>query len=242
MRSIRLVLPRLILALACAAAAALSVFSPAHAAAGATGGAWQTIDAAPLKGQRITALVPDGRGGLWVGSEERGLAHWDGKTWRTIEPRDGLPDSRVVALFLDRQHRLWVSTGGGLGYLPADGGPFRRIGLAGLRTLPILAFAQAPDGALLLGGTGGLYLWQADGALQPVPELQDLQVPALHVDETRQHLGRHVRGTLAGRGRSVGRASVGPAKAGSRRLPNSGMARWLLAGTLGCGSSATASG
>ena len=148
---------------------------------GAIGGSWETVDARPLAGQRITALLTDARGVLWVGTEERGLASWDGENWRTYGSADGLPDNRIVALFADREGRLWVSTGTGLGYLPADGGPFRRIGLNGLRTLPILAFAQTADGSILFGGISGLQAWRADDALQQTPEMDGQRVLALKV-------------------------------------------------------------
>ena len=181
-----------------AALAAFAFASPAQAAAtsvgGAIGGSWQTIDARPLAGQRITALLTDPRGVLWVGTEERGLASWDGQTWRSYGSADRLPDNRIVAAFADREGRLWASTGTGLGYLPAGGGPFRRIGLSGLRTLPILAFAQTADGSILLGGIAGLQTWQADGALEQAPELNGQRVLALKVDSN----GVAWAGTTAG--------------------------------------------
>lgn len=188
MRSKRRSLPQLDVVLVCAAlvcavAFALTPVGPARAdsaVAGATGGDWQTVDAASLAGQRITALLPGDDGRLWVGAEERGLVAGEGGKWRPVGVRDGLPDSRIVALFRDRQGRLWVSTGAGLGYFPPAGGPFRRIGLAGLRSLPVLAFAQAPGGAILFGGASGLTVWEPDGALQPAPDLDGLAVNALH--------------------------------------------------------------
>jgi hypothetical protein len=185
MRSIRRLIPYLSLALACSIFVALVFSARVHAApgaGGAVGGDWQGVSAPSLTGQRITALLPNGRDGMWVGSEERGLAEWDGEKWRTYGPHEGLPDSRVVALFLDQQGRLWVSTGGGLGYIPAGAESFHPIALRGLRSLPILAFAQGADGSILLGSAKGLDRWRADGGLQRVPELDGLAVLALHAD------------------------------------------------------------
>lgn len=172
----------------------------APAQSGAVGGSWRTVDQAPLADQRITALLADAAGGLWAGTEERGLARWDGQAWRMLDYVDGLADDRVVALFADAQGHLWVSTGTGLGYLPVGGGSFRHVPLKGLPSLPVLAIGQAQDGGVLLGGPSGLAVWHPDGALKLAPELAGKRVFALHTARD----GVTWVGTSAGLWRSAG--------------------------------------
>lgn len=91
----------------------------------------------PLKGARISAIVEDQQGVLWVGTEYgRGLAKVEGEQVRFYTTHDGLPDNRVQVLHLDRQGRLWLGTEGGLGlyeqgrftsYTIKDGLPSNRI-------------------------------------------------------------------------------------------------------------------
>ena len=144
----------------------------------ATGGEWRTESTAPVAGQRINALLVDRAGRVWAGTEERGLAVWDGASWRSLTTRDGLPDNRVLTLFEDRQGRVWAATGTGLGYVSPDA-PFRRLGVTELPTLPILAFGQGADGAIYMGTGGGLSRWQEGKTPEPVEELAGQRVTAL---------------------------------------------------------------
>ncbi len=203
MRSIRCSTPHLLLALFCAGVVALAGFARVQAAPlGHRPDRRRLGDRSPRRPSRASGSPRSCRraGAAWAGAEERGLARLDRGEWRTIGPRTGLPDSRVVALFQDHQQRLWVSTGGGLGYLPADGGPFRRIGLSGLPALPVLAFGQAADGSILLGSARGLSVWQADGGLESVSSLVGVPVLALHTDRA----GETWAGTSAGLWRRSG--------------------------------------
>ncbi len=199
MRSIRRPLLRLGPALVCALLLTFLALAGVQAAPPATGGSWETVDARPLAGQRITALLADARGVLWAGTEERGLAAWDGRTWRTYGVPDGLPDDRVAALFADRQGRLWASTGTGLGYIP-PGGSFQPIPLKGRRLLPILAIGEAEDGAILLGGAAGLSVWRPTTGVQAVPQLLRLDVLAIRTGRN----GTTWLGTTDGVWRSAG--------------------------------------
>jgi signal transduction histidine kinase/streptogramin lyase len=66
----------------------------------------------------ITALLADGHGNLWVGTEG-GLRHFSPATgrWRTYrhDPADrrSLSNNLIYCLYRDRRQRLWVGTGGG---------------------------------------------------------------------------------------------------------------------------------
>jgi hypothetical protein len=61
----------------------------------------------------IVSMIHDGAGGVWIGTEDHGLYHYDpnandGKPWRQFAVKDGLGDNNAYALALDRLGRIWV--------------------------------------------------------------------------------------------------------------------------------------
>ena len=64
-------------------------------------GAWPQIDA-------ISRISPDGRGGIWVGGLQ-GVAHWDGRTWATLNKASGLLDDSVIMVAAVPGGDAWVS-------------------------------------------------------------------------------------------------------------------------------------
>ncbi len=68
----------------------------------------------------VTALLENHRGELWLGCQ-RGLASFDGKTWRMVGGEHGLPaDVGISSLFEDRHGTLWVAASIGV-FRRADG-------------------------------------------------------------------------------------------------------------------------
>ena len=57
----------------------------------------------------IPALVPDGKGGMWVATEFYGLAHFDGRVWRWLG-REGIGSGFVNDMFAARDGALWILT------------------------------------------------------------------------------------------------------------------------------------
>lgn len=99
------------------------------------GGAWKTLATPPdVAGMAITAMLrtEDGRGHstLWVGTDGRGLAAWDGRGWRRYRLGQGLPSDSVWSLQADGSpaRELWIGTDAGLarfhfgGWSQADAG------------------------------------------------------------------------------------------------------------------------
>ncbi|ASG21046.1 ligand-binding sensor domain-containing diguanylate cyclase [Nitrospirillum viridazoti] len=125
-------------------------------------------DPASLVDDSVNVLLPDGAGGLWVGTRH-GLDRMDGATGAFShylhDPADphSLPADLITTLLVDRHGRLWLGTlGGGIGVLerPADpvhpGGVFRRLTMAdGLPNDNI--------GTLLMDGGGRVWASTADG-------------------------------------------------------------------------------
>jgi diguanylate cyclase (GGDEF)-like protein len=71
-------------------------------------------DGAGLGDPRVTALLPDADGGLWVGTRS-GLVHVDPATMRVRHPaqdapgRIGLPGGYIASVLKDGQGRIWVA-------------------------------------------------------------------------------------------------------------------------------------
>jgi ligand-binding sensor domain-containing protein len=65
-----------------------------------------------LSNDVVRALTTDGRGGMWIGTEQ-GLSHLSGGKFRNYNAEDGLGTGQVDSLFRDRDNSLWVGTSGG---------------------------------------------------------------------------------------------------------------------------------
>lgn len=78
------------------------------------------MDNSPLPSTTVKALVEDGEGGIWVGTDW-GLCHFDGETWQVYQQQNsGLPGNDVNAIDIDAQGRLWVATTEGLAQKDGD--------------------------------------------------------------------------------------------------------------------------
>jgi len=60
-----------------------------------------------LKNTILTSLTDDGKGNIWIGTENEGITIYDGKG----EVKSILKGSHVNTLYLDTQNTMWVGTG-----------------------------------------------------------------------------------------------------------------------------------
>jgi len=67
-----------------------------------------------FRGGRVSALLPDPAGALWIGSAEGGLSCWRDNKLTTLLIQDGLPANSITALACDTSGRLWIGTEAGL--------------------------------------------------------------------------------------------------------------------------------
>lgn len=114
-------------------------------------------DALPSRNVRSAVLASDRPPQMWVATDI-GLAHFDGRSWVTIDDRDGLP-SRDVTSVAVAGSELWVGTAGdGLAAsLTGPAGPFTSYGLDdGLPSLTIRQILTAGDGSIWVGTDAGL--------------------------------------------------------------------------------------
>jgi ligand-binding sensor domain-containing protein len=141
------------------------------------GGSWQASRDPLLAGQRVNTALVDHAGRTWVGMERNGLALWDGTRWQRPDGARSVPDNRIVSLSEDAAERIWVSSGGGVGYFePSESQQFTVLPGVAL----VYAFEQAGESGVWLATGDGLYRWDAKNGLQPVSEFDGKRVNAIH--------------------------------------------------------------
>lgn len=64
--------------------------------------------------EAIASLAVDARDHLWIGTINRGVMRYSPGGLETFGRRDGLPNSRVASLFVDREGSAWAGTNAGL--------------------------------------------------------------------------------------------------------------------------------
>jgi ligand-binding sensor domain-containing protein/signal transduction histidine kinase len=125
---------------------------------------------AELAQQRMTKLMHDSDGTLWLGTFSDGLRRRDPASGHFYRyPRDnlnryGISDTQVSSLYQDRTGTLWVGNWyGGVDRVDLSSGGFERYTerggvLPGIGGNKVRAIAGAPDGKLWLGLAQGLVL------------------------------------------------------------------------------------
>lgn len=104
--------------------------------------------AAPLKGIRISCILRDSDGCLWVGSDGSGLFRFASGHWSHFSQQEGLGDDSVLSLLEDREGSLWVGTRQGLDQFRR--GPVRTLRTQdGLGSADVLLVEEDVDGAIL---------------------------------------------------------------------------------------------
>ncbi len=138
-----------------------------------------------LPGNRLTRLIQQEDGLIWVLTEQYALASFDGRRFREAGTREALPAKRVLKLHLDGSDRLWLGTEEGLAYA-CGSDCFRAVGDFELEGEAVQAFADAPDGDIWTGtGQGRVVRAGVDGVEQLLDADDGLQlrdVRALAVD------------------------------------------------------------
>ncbi|HKQ40152.1 MAG TPA: two-component regulator propeller domain-containing protein, partial [Verrucomicrobiae bacterium] len=130
---------------------------------GTRGGLQRFVDgkteAYPLPGTvgqfRLSWLLHDRDGGLWIGTMDRGLVHVHRGRTDVFTPSDGLSGENVYTLFEDREGNIWVATANGIDR-------FRDFAVAtfnvkqGLSNAVVSSVLAARDGSVWLSTLGGL--------------------------------------------------------------------------------------
>jgi signal transduction histidine kinase/ligand-binding sensor domain-containing protein len=114
-------------------------------------GAWRQF--------RPTSLLRDRNGGLWIGTQDRGLLHvHEGRT-DLFAQTDGLSGDHIERLFEDSEGNIWVATLDGLDRFRDYAVPTISV-KQGLSNGGVWSALAAADGSIWLGTADGLNGWK----------------------------------------------------------------------------------
>ncbi len=68
----------------------------------------------------ITDIKKDAQNLIWMGSDDEGVAIYNGYTFKILDKNSGLASNSIEQLFPDSQNRLWIITKKGLCYIKND--------------------------------------------------------------------------------------------------------------------------
>src|ERR1039458_2850153 len=103
----------------------------------------------------ITAMCEDATGGLWIGTEERGIFRWQDDQLQHFGATDGLLDENVTSLTLDSGGHLWIGTKRGVNR--RDGSRFVAFTTAdGLPDNSVSSIHAARSGTVWITTAGGM--------------------------------------------------------------------------------------
>ena len=105
-----------------------------------------------------TRLFRDRDGGLWIGTQDRGLLHIHQGRLDVFGQADGLSGDSIVRVFQDREGSIWVTTTGGLDRFRDFVVPTISV-KQGLSAAAVWSVLSAKDGTVWLGTPGGLNRW-----------------------------------------------------------------------------------
>jgi signal transduction histidine kinase len=108
-------------------------------------------------------LLRDHAGGLWIGTQDRGILHVHQGRTDLFTESDGLSSDFVRSLFEDREGNIWVATRDGLDRFRDFAVP-TISGKQGLSSSNVWSVLAARDGSIWLGTSQGLNRWN-DGQI-----------------------------------------------------------------------------
>lgn len=122
--------------------------------------AFEVLD--ETRGKPVRSVSVDAHGGLWVafnaiGFDAVGAGYWREGTFTGYGAGQGLLNSSVWSVFVDRRDRVWAGTYGGL--FQFNRGQFARAAGAEAINPVVLAIHQDRNGRLWVGTQGGLARW-----------------------------------------------------------------------------------
>lgn len=117
---------------------------------------------------KITALLPDHRGGMWIGIDGEGLLHWlaEGKAvW--VNGLDGESNPDLYAIFAKDTDQVWAATRRGL-YLVVGDSASLQLPASALPQADVLAVMDAGENILIATAGGLCRVSKSEMANRPV--------------------------------------------------------------------------
>jgi ligand-binding sensor domain-containing protein len=139
-----------------------------EAPSAATSTGWNIVTALNVNLKNLVSVAVAPEQTLWAGSDNNGVFHFDGSTWRQYTTSDGLPDNSAHAFAFAPDGAVWVSTWFGIA----------RLGEERWQAVPLSAdyagndfhpLALAPDGSVWMGTGRGLLVYQSGEWRMGVP-------------------------------------------------------------------------
>ena len=110
---------------------------------------------AELQQTAISRLLVDHQGDLWIGTVEEGIFRLSNYGLEQLTARHGMPNNRVLTIFEDREHSIWLGTNGGLFRL--RDAPFTTLSAEqGLPDNFVRTVLQHSDGSIWIGTARGV--------------------------------------------------------------------------------------
>lgn len=127
-----------------------------------------------LHSNNVTNIQEDEMGNFWFGTRvaekddpdpakrfgKGGINKFDGKTFMTFPEIAGFNENDVYGMYQDKSNNLWISTIKN-GLYKYDGEEFINYNIS----ISIMSMLEDKNGALWLGGAGGLYRMNTEGKL-----------------------------------------------------------------------------
>lgn len=129
-----------------------------------------------------TVMLLDQQQQLWLGAQDRGLFRLTEQGAQPLDLDNSLTNSKVLSLFQDREHSIWIGTNNGLKRLRQV--PFSTISSQqGLPDNFVRTVLEHSDGSLWIGSNTGLSRLDANGQNRVQPLLQQHSVLSLAEDQ-----------------------------------------------------------
>ncbi|MEM6800460.1 MAG: two-component regulator propeller domain-containing protein [Bacteroidota bacterium] len=156
-----------------------------------------------LPQSKISSLLQDSRGFLWIGTQSGGLASFDGISVKSYGKPEGLHNNHIYSLFEDQEGKIWIGTREGISFF--DGKNFKRPKEKILKKPAIHHIWQQKNGRLWIGGSQGVFYlkdkkWEA---LDPENKFKIRQLNVFHEDKNGAIWIGHSRGLLRILGKEI---------------------------------------
>jgi len=135
-----------------------------------------------LADNRVTDLLEDRQGNLWIATQSGLSLFVDGVGFKNFTTEDGLPSNRLRCLFEDQRGHLWLGSDGGVAHY--NGEMFQSIKSQHIG--PVLRILEDQDGTFWFGTALGSVVRYRPR--QIAPRVRILQVVADLVYENPQHV------------------------------------------------------